>query len=214
MPDPVTMTVQTSFPGVYVQEVPSGVRTIVGVSTSVTAFVGQTRFGPVNTPIPIGSMPEYVRTFGLPWDEARPAGHAVQLFFANGGSQALVVRVVGTGSTAATAALSQTGVTPAVNQIRWGPALFDPTVAAGHRERGVVLEGYSPFRSTDLADPVLARVAAAHGAEPAQVVLRWHVQRGFVVIPKSADPGRMRANFTLDFTLTDNELAAVDGLGG
>jgi diketogulonate reductase-like aldo/keto reductase len=107
-----------------------------------------------------------------------------------------------------------TGVTPAVNQIRWGPALYDPAVAAGHRERGAVLEGYSPFRSTDLADPVLARVAAAHGVEPTRVVLRWHVQRGFVVIPKSADPDRIRANFSLDFTLSDDELAAVDGLGG
>ncbi|MFI0445525.1 phage tail sheath subtilisin-like domain-containing protein [Actinomadura sp. 6N118] len=90
------MPVQTSFPGVYVQEVPSGVRTIVGVSTSVTAFVGQTRQGPVNTPVAVRSMAEYVRTFGLPWDEARPMGHAVQLFFVNGGAQALVVRVVGT----------------------------------------------------------------------------------------------------------------------
>ena len=107
-----------------------------------------------------------------------------------------------------------TGRTPAVNQIRWGPALYDAAVAAGHRERGVVLEGYSPFKTTDLTHPALARIAAAHGVEPTQVVLRWHVQHGVVVIPKSARPERIRANADLaGFTLTDEEMAAVDALG-
>ncbi|GAA0806599.1 aldo/keto reductase [Spirilliplanes yamanashiensis] len=106
-----------------------------------------------------------------------------------------------------------TGRTPAVNQIRWGPSLYDAAVDAGHRERGVVLEGYSPFKTTDLGHPVLARIAAAHGAEPAQVVLRWHVQHGTVVIPKSARPERIRANADIGgFTLTDDEVAAIDGL--
>ncbi|MEV0319759.1 phage tail sheath family protein [Streptomyces sp. NPDC050658] len=89
------MPVQTSYPGVYVQEVPSGAHAIAGVATSVAAFVGQARRGPVNVPVPVGSLAQYVRTFGTPWDEARPMGHAVQMFFANGGSQAVVVRVVG-----------------------------------------------------------------------------------------------------------------------
>ena len=53
-----------------------------------------------------------------------------------------------------------TGQTPAVNQIRWGPTLYDATVVAEHRERGVVLEGYSPFKTTDLRSPTLVGIAA------------------------------------------------------
>ncbi|MGY1680514.1 aldo/keto reductase [Geodermatophilus sp. SYSU D01176] len=106
-----------------------------------------------------------------------------------------------------------TGVTPQVNQVSWAPAKYDPAVEAGHRERGVVLEGYSPFKNTDLGDPVLREVADAHGVTPAQVVLRWHVEHGVVVIPKSATPERIRANLAIGgFALTDDEVARVDGL--
>lgn len=106
-----------------------------------------------------------------------------------------------------------TGVTPAVNQVRWAPSLFDAEVLAGHRERGVVLEGYSPFTSTDLDDPVLREVADAHGVSTAQVVLRWHLDHGVVVIPKSVTPERIAANAdVLGFSLTDAERTRVDGL--
>jgi 2,5-diketo-D-gluconate reductase A len=106
-----------------------------------------------------------------------------------------------------------TGVTPQVNQVSWAPARYDPAVEAGHRERGVVLEGYSPFKNTDLGDPVLREVADAHGVTPAQVVLRWHVEHGVVVIPKSATPERIRANLAIgDFSLADDEVARIDGL--
>lgn len=108
-----------------------------------------------------------------------------------------------------------TGGTPALNQIRFGPALYDPKLIAEHRDRGVVVEGYSPFKTTDLHDPVLTRIAAAHGVDPARVVLRWHVQHGIVVIPKSKTPERIATNANIDgFTLTDAEMAAVDGLAG
>ena len=107
-----------------------------------------------------------------------------------------------------------TGERPAVNQIRFGPALYDPAVLAAHRERGVVLEGYSPFKTTNLHDPVLTRIATAHGVDAARVVLRWHIQREIVVIPKSATPERIARNADLDgFVLTDDEMAAIDGLG-
>lgn len=106
-----------------------------------------------------------------------------------------------------------TGVTPQVNQVSWAPSLYDADVEAGHRERGVVLEGYSPFKNTDLGDPVLREVADAHGVTPAQVVLRWHVEHEVVVIPKSATPERIRANLAIgDFALTDDEVARIDGL--
>jgi 2,5-diketo-D-gluconate reductase A len=106
-----------------------------------------------------------------------------------------------------------TGVTPQVNQVSWAPSRYDPAVESGHRERGVVLEGYSPFKNTDLGDPVLREVADAHGVTPAQVVLRWHVEHGVVVIPKSATPERIRANLAIGgFSLTGEEVARIDGL--
>jgi len=109
--------------------------------------------------------------------------------------------------------IASTGERPAVNQIRFGPTLYDPKLLAEHRERGIVVEGYSPFKTTDLNDPVLTRIAAVHGVDPARVVLRWHVQHGVVVIPKSKTPERIAGNANIDgFTLSDDEMAAVDGL--
>jgi 2,5-diketo-D-gluconate reductase A len=106
-----------------------------------------------------------------------------------------------------------TGEGPAVNQVRWSPARHDPDVLAGHRERGVVLEGYSPLKDTSLTDPVIAGIAAEHGVSAAQVVLRWHVEHGIPVIPKSERPERMAANIDLfGFTLSQPEIARIDGL--
>ncbi|MEH1013502.1 aldo/keto reductase [Micromonospora sp. CPCC 206060] len=111
--------------------------------------------------------------------------------------------------------IDATGETPAVNQIRWSPGLYDPQRAAEHRQRGVVLEGYSPFKTTDLTDPVLTRIAGAHGVTPAQVVLRWHVEHGFVAIPKSVTPERIATNFDVfGFSLAPDELAEIDALAG
>jgi 2,5-diketo-D-gluconate reductase A len=111
--------------------------------------------------------------------------------------------------------IAATGQAPQVNQIPWAPALHDPARLAQHRQRGIVLEGYSPFKNTDLRHPVLAEIAAAHGVTPAQVVLRWHVDHEVVVIPKSATPERIAANFDVfGFSLTEEELARIDGLSG
>ncbi|MFL6026861.1 MAG: aldo/keto reductase [Friedmanniella sp.] len=104
-----------------------------------------------------------------------------------------------------------TGVTPAVNQIRWGPGLYDPETVQGLRERGVVLEGYSPLKATDLDDPTLKEVAAAHGATPAAVVIAWHIAHGFVVIPKSARRERILGNGeAIRIPLTVQEVEAID----
>ena len=81
-----------TYPGVYIEEVPSGVRTITGVATSITAFVGRALRGTVNEPVPIFSFAEFERGFGGLWD-ASPLSFAVQHYFQNGGSQALIVRV-------------------------------------------------------------------------------------------------------------------------
>jgi len=109
--------------------------------------------------------------------------------------------------------VGETGEKPAVNQIRWGPTLYEAKVVSGHRERGVVLEGYSPFKTTNLSDEVLTRIAAAHDVDPARVVLRWHLQHEIVVIPKSVTPERIDRNARLgDFTLTADEMTEIDNL--
>ena len=108
-----------------------------------------------------------------------------------------------------------TGTTPAVNQIRWSPFVFDGSVLEGHRDRGVVLEGYSPFKAAVLDHPVLTEIAERHGKTPAQVVVRWHVQHGIPVIPKSEKRERLESNVdVLDLELDDDEMARLDGLAG
>jgi len=109
--------------------------------------------------------------------------------------------------------VSATGETPAVDQIRWGPPLYDPAVANGLAERGVVLEGYSPFKVTNLKDKRLASIAEAHDATAAQVIVAWHVAHGFVVIPKSVRHERIVANAAgAKIELTPDEVAAIDGM--
>ena len=102
------MPVPTTYPGVYIEEVPSGVHTIVGVSTSVTAFVGAASRGPADTPVRVFNFSDYLRTFGPPLDETYPMGHAVQQFFINGGSQAVVVRALGANADAAFTTFKET----------------------------------------------------------------------------------------------------------
>lgn len=109
--------------------------------------------------------------------------------------------------------IAETGQAPAVNQIPWSPSGHDARRLAGHRERAVALEGYSPLKGTDLHDPVLVEIAARHGVTPAQVVLRWHIERGIAVIPKSARRERIAANFDLfGFTPTEDDLDRIDRL--
>src|SRR5487761_1788021 len=111
--------------------------------------------------------------------------------------------------------ISATGQAPAVNQIPWSPSSYDPRLLADSRERGVVVEGYSPLKGTNLRDRALAAIASAHQVTPAQVVLRWHIEHGIAVIPKSADRARIAANFDLfSFRLSPEEVARIDALSG
>ncbi|MFI0355763.1 aldo/keto reductase [Actinomadura sp. 9N407] len=106
-----------------------------------------------------------------------------------------------------------TGRQPAVNQIPWSPAQHDPALLDEHRRRGVVVEGYSGLKNTDLNDPVLTGIAGRHDATPAQVVLRWHLEHGIVILPRSSRRERIAANFDLEgLDLTTEDVAAIDGL--
>jgi 2,5-diketo-D-gluconate reductase A len=110
--------------------------------------------------------------------------------------------------------IAATGETPAVNQVEWSPVLHDAGRAAELRDRGVVLEGYSPFKSSNLQDGVLTSIADSHGVAVPQVIVRWHVQHEFVVIPKSARPERIAANADVArFALTEEEMDRIDALG-
>ena len=86
------MPIPLTYPGVYIEEVPSGVRTITGVATSITAFIGRALQGPVNDPVRIQSFADYTRMFGDLW-QASPMSQAVNQFFQHGGSDAIIVRV-------------------------------------------------------------------------------------------------------------------------
>jgi 2,5-diketo-D-gluconate reductase A len=109
--------------------------------------------------------------------------------------------------------IAATGERPAVNQIPWSPSRYDAALLAAHAERGVAVEGYSPLKGTRLRDPVLAEIAARHGVTPAQVILRWNLELGVTVIPKSGRPERIQSNFDLfGFSLTAEEMARIDSL--
>ena len=116
------MPVSLTYPGVYIEEVPSGVRTITGVATSITAFLGRALRGPVNEPTRIQSFAEYERAFGgLSSDSTM--SYSVQHFFLNGGSDALIVRIVNS-ATAASAIVDRDGLElEAANDGEWGNRL-------------------------------------------------------------------------------------------
>jgi phage tail sheath protein FI len=86
------MPVTPTYPGVYVEEIPSGVRTITGVATSITAFIGRARHGPVNTAVTINSFADFERRFGGLWADSTMS-YAVRDFYLNGGSQAIIARL-------------------------------------------------------------------------------------------------------------------------
>ena len=103
---------------------------------------------------------------------------------------------------------------PAVNQIEVNPYLTQDDVRTFCAERRIAVEAWSPLaRGAIAGDPVIAAIASRTGRTPAQVVLRWHIQRGDIVFPKSVNPARVRENFDIfDFELTAQDLAASSGL--
>jgi 2,5-diketo-D-gluconate reductase A len=105
-------------------------------------------------------------------------------------------------------------ITPAVNQIEVHPYFTNETARAHGRDQGILTEAWSPIaQGAVLDDPAVLEVAERLGRTPAQVVLRWHVQRADIVFPKSVTPERIKANFEIfDFALADDEMAALTAL--
>jgi len=112
--------------------------------------------------------------------------------------------------------VSETGVTPAVNQVQLSPIITRSEWVAEHERLGIVTESWSPLGGEGaevLAAPVVASIAADRGLSTGQVVLRWHVQQGLVAIPKSANAERLARNLDVfDFELSDAELASLASL--
>jgi len=122
-----------------------------------------------------------------------------------------------------TTLLDQASVVPAVNQIEVHPYFQQPEVQALAAEHGILTQAWSPIggitfyrdgqHTSTLADPVIGEIASAHRKSPAQAMLRWHLQQGRSVIPKSTKPARIAENIDVfDFDLTADELAAIDAL--
>ena len=110
--------------------------------------------------------------------------------------------------------LTEGSVVPAVNQFELHPSFQQSDLSAYSRTNNIAIESYSPLgRGRDVDHAVVLAIAANHDKTPAQVILRWHVQNGFILIPKTVTPARMSENIDIfDFSLTDAEMAAISGL--
>ena len=168
---PVTLT----YPGVYIEEVPSGVRTITGVPTSITAFVGRAWKGPLDQPILCSSYGDYERLFGGLW-RLSTLSYAVQQFFANGGSQAIIVRTAtrtpaGSAAAPATIDLGGGNTLSAASPGTWGRNLV-ASVDSLTRDQDLPLASRDPnlFNLTILDDPSKRFDSAGKGGSGAREV--------------------------------------------
>jgi 2,5-diketo-D-gluconate reductase A len=108
-----------------------------------------------------------------------------------------------------------TGIVPAVNQVELNPRLPQTELREVHAAMGVATEAWAPLgQGTLLGNPTVTAIAEAHGKTPAQVLIRWHIQLGNIVIPKSVTPERIVSNYDVfDFELTEQDMASVSSLG-
>jgi 2,5-diketo-D-gluconate reductase A len=152
---------------------------------------------------PVPSRDLFVESW-LALEEIRDAGKTTSIGVSNFRTQDLE-RVIKESST-----------TPAVNQIELHPAFTQVELRAVDASYGIVTESWGPLGHAKInlmEEGPIAAAAAAHGVAPAQAIIRWHIQHGLVVIPKSNDRGRMAQNFDVfGFELTPAEMDAIDGL--
>jgi 2,5-diketo-D-gluconate reductase A len=110
--------------------------------------------------------------------------------------------------------IGETGVTPVLNQIELHPRFQQKALREANAQRGIRTESWSPLgQGRLLEDPTIGRIAARHGRTPAQVIIRWHIESGLIVIPKSVTPSRIRENFDVfGFSLDADDMAAIAAL--
>ena len=158
---------------------------------------------------------EYVDLWLVHWPPAGRAAPQMWLEFltARSRGQARAVGVSNYRIDQVDELIRATGEAPAVNQIPWSPGQHDTDRLSEIRGRGVVVEGYSPLKGTRLSAQTLADIAQRHDVTPAQVVLRWHIEHGIPVIPKSTHRERIAENAQIfDFALSDEDMAELDAL--
>jgi uncharacterized protein len=163
------MAITPTYPGVYIQEIPSGVRTITGVATSITAFVGRAQRGPVNKAVTINSFPDFERIFGGLWLESTMS-YAVRDFYLNGGSQAIITRLFH--PTFADEAARQTTLADATTEAQTAAETVSDAAAAA------VAGAATP---QDVADEAQAAVAEAGDTGP------WALMAATAVAQAAAD---------------------------
>src|SRR5262245_563555 len=110
--------------------------------------------------------------------------------------------------------IAETGVTPAINQVELHPYFQQAGLRREHERLGILTEAWSPLgRGLELEDPAIGEIAQAHGKTAAQTIIRWHLQLGNVVIPKSMTPARIRENIDVfDFELSEQEMESLAAL--
>ncbi|MCF8606911.1 aldo/keto reductase [Gordonia sp. HY442] len=173
---------------------------VEGLSTSVDALdLGPLDLYLIHWPLPkVGDFVETWRAFEGEYKAGQTRAIGVSNF-----QQAHLERL-----------LAETEVVPAVNQIEVHPYFQQASLRAFNREHGIVTEAWAPLgQGAVLDDEVLAAIGAEIGRSVAQVTLRWHLQRGDVVFPKSSTPARAAENFALfDFSLSDEQMSRIDAL--
>jgi 2,5-diketo-D-gluconate reductase A len=109
------------------------------------------------------------------------------------------------------AIIDATGIVPAVNQVELHPNEPQTDLRAVHAKLGIATEAWSPLgQGALLGDPVIMTIAEQHHRTPAQVLIRWHIQLGNIVIPKSVNPDRIVSNYDVfDFALTEQDMASI-----
>jgi 2,5-diketo-D-gluconate reductase A len=153
----------------------------------------------IHWPVPIHN--KYVETWKA-FIEARAEGLVRSIGVSNFNAEHLE-RIIG-----------ETGETPAINQVELHPYFQQRGLRREHEQLGILTEAWSPLaQGRVLEDPAIVAIADAHGKTPAQVVIRWHLQLGNVVIPKSVTPARIEQNFDVfDFELSAAEMQSIEGL--
>ena len=110
--------------------------------------------------------------------------------------------------------ITATGEAPVINQVQLHPRFQQRKLRGIYEPQKIITESWSPLgQGKMLSDPVISAIADRHGKTPAQVIIRWHIEEGLVVIPKSVTPSRIIENFNVfDFALTDADKAEINGL--
>ncbi|WP_181958352.1 aldo/keto reductase [Nonomuraea deserti] len=161
---------------------------------------------------------DYVDLYLIHWpvpkqDKYVQAWKAIEKIYRDGRARAIGVSNFTVGTL--TRLMNETDITPSINQIELHPYFQQREMRAFHEANGILTEAWSPLGQGRglLDDPALALLADKHGKTPAQIVLRWHLQLGNVVIPKSVTPSRIAGNIDVfDFILDPESMAAIGAL--